>query len=742
MLEVVMKCFRGISLGVGLLALIVAGSAQAQTYVFLADDPAWSPPSDGLIRIMLVGGGAGGGGAIGSGGPGGEAVVYEEFGVYGAETYTVDVGAGGAGGVDLTNGDPGSESSFSGLGGTLTARGGNFGGGGNTVGGTSPDGVFVSGTPQNANPIYSAGGGAGLSGNGADGSIAGPPYSGGDGGLGLTITAVWGTFPVGTAPQDQIGGGGGGGTWNNGAANSDYTSSSGNYGGGDGAYPTTGATTQPTAGTANTGGGGGGGGGLIGGPVPERSGAAGGSGIVIIEFTAGSPNTIADALIHYTFESDAGDNIVNYGRLGDSMDGDPANQTIETGVIGNAIKFNPPGAHPSSNAGVFTRGTLNDSLRGAFTLACWISRPAGTVYGYEHIISLNYNNSGNLSTFPGGPDTFAQGYAGATYGVASLPVSAVVDDWHHLATTWDGTDQVLYYDGVAIQTDSHSVYGSTVANDVSFGCWARSAAYDYTWRGLMDDAYVFERALNATEIGLLYNIGAGPQPSMAVKGGASQDQTIAAGDASPTTAKGTDFGAVIRGDTSGANTFTITNELPAAAGDLTGLSVSLTGTDNSEFTVVAQPAASLIPGAATTFTVSFDPDFPGSGDGTKSATVNIANSGVSDPWTFDVTGVATNYPAPIMIASAEVAPGTGNTVGTLRALNDAQGVTYSKDGGDDEADFSISGDQLILDVAAALSDDPRYVNVKATSDWGTSDSMAIEVTVAAGGGAGTIFIFR
>jgi hypothetical protein len=214
--------------------------------------------------------------------------------------------------------------------------------------------------------------------------------------VGVTITAVWGSFPVGTAPQDQIGGGGGGGSWHNlNDGSSDYTSSSGNYGGGDGGYPISGTITQPTAGTANTGGGGGAGAGFVTSTVGERGGATGGSGIVIIEFTAGSADTIADALIHYTFESDAGDNIVNYGRLGDSMDGDPANQTIETGVIGNAIKFTADGG------GVFTRGTLNNSAYDAFTLACWIHKPTGAlVTDWEHIISLNFNHSGNLGARP------------------------------------------------------------------------------------------------------------------------------------------------------------------------------------------------------------------------------------------------------------------------------------------------------------------------------------------------------
>jgi hypothetical protein len=265
------------------MTLLGLGPAQAQT-VFTADGT-FTPPSDGLVKVMLVGGGGGGGGAIGAGGGGGEVLVVENYRVSSGVGCAVVVGAGGSGGADLTDGTAGIASTFDGA---LTAAGGGKGGGNQGDGGTSGNG-FAGGTISAAsNPFYSNAGGGGASGVGIDGSLVGaPPYKGGNGGPGLTTASVWGSV-VGGAPAN-VGGGGGGGTWyNSGGAVPDYDPSLASDGGGAGGYPITGATVQPIAGTANTGGGGGGGCGQIGSPAGERVGADGGSGLVIVEFTAGN----------------------------------------------------------------------------------------------------------------------------------------------------------------------------------------------------------------------------------------------------------------------------------------------------------------------------------------------------------------------------------------------------------------------------------------------------------------------
>ncbi len=80
-------------------------------------------------------------------------------------------------------------------------------------------------------------------------------------------------------------------------------------------------------------------------------------------------------------------------------------------------------------------------------------------------------------------------------------------------------------------------------------------------------------------------------------------------------------------------TFTVRN---SGTTNLTDFALSLDGTDANEFSVTANPTASLAPGESTTFTARFSP----TSEGTKTATLHIAsNDPVHNP--FDLTLIGT-----------------------------------------------------------------------------------------------------
>lgn len=114
-------------------------------------------------------------------------------------------------------------------------------------------------------------------------------------------------------------------------------------------------------------------------------------------------------------------------------------------------------------------------------------------------------------------------------------------------------------------------------------------------------------------------------------------QSIAIGDASPTTADHTDFGSVGVSAAAFSRTFTIEN---TGAGALTlgANAVSVGGADAARFTVTAQPATSVAASGSTTLTVAFDPLI----DGAANATLSIANDDADEsPYTFAITGTGT-----------------------------------------------------------------------------------------------------
>ena len=241
----------------------------------------------GEVEYLVVAGG--GGGSRGGGGAGGF-LTGTGLAVTAGVTYTITVGAGSSGASSSgSRGSRGSNTTISGTGfTTITAVGGGAGGayadatnsaggdGGSGGGGADfgfdrpggkgvyPGSSFISSARQGYDGAmgyngggYSGGGGAGAAGNNGGGN----PVAGGSGGAGAASS-------ISGSSVTYAGGGGGG-------SPAGVAGAGGTGGGGAGGA---GPAGTATAGTTNTGGGGGGV------RVNTVSGAAGGSGIVIIRY--------------------------------------------------------------------------------------------------------------------------------------------------------------------------------------------------------------------------------------------------------------------------------------------------------------------------------------------------------------------------------------------------------------------------------------------------------------------------
>src|SRR6185436_1604942 len=83
--------------------------------------------------------------------------------------------------------------------------------------------------------------------------------------------------------------------------------------------------------------------------------------------------------------------------------------------------------------------------------------------------------------------------------------------------------------------------------------------------------------------------------------------------------------------------FTISNSGTAA---LSVSNVTLGGTNAADFSVTAQPAATVAPSGSTTFQVTFDP----SATGLRSATLSFANGDTDEnPFNFSIQGTGTAF---------------------------------------------------------------------------------------------------
>lgn len=235
----------------------------------------------GVEYLVVAGGGGGGydsGGAGGAGGyrssvvgesSGGGASAESTLSLTASTNYTVTIGAGGNGGTSLNTRTSGSDSVF----GSITATGGGRGGDG-VSGGVGSSG----GSGGGGGSIGSAAGGAGTTGQGYAGGagINNDTETGGGGGAGAVgVAGVGGGIGVASSITGtsiyRAGGGGGGAVV--------AIRPGGQGGGGNGARN---GVAVATAGEANTGGGGGGSGSSSGYLVGKN----GGSGIVIVRYSA------------------------------------------------------------------------------------------------------------------------------------------------------------------------------------------------------------------------------------------------------------------------------------------------------------------------------------------------------------------------------------------------------------------------------------------------------------------------
>jgi hypothetical protein len=133
------------------------------------------------------------------------------------------------------------------------------------------------------------------------------------------------------------------------------------------------------------------------------------------------------------------------------------------------------------------------------------------------------------------------------------------------------------------------------------------------------------------------------------------------------------FGNVRSGESSSLD-FTILNNGTA---DLTGLTVSVDGTDAGSFTVTANPSAPLSPAGSTAFSVTFAP----TGMGAKTATLHIASND-DDEASFDIalTGTGYSFDPEIAVsqpATTDLTDGTASTsLGTVN-IGSNSGLTFT-----------------------------------------------------------------
>ena len=223
-----------------------------------------------------------------------------------------------------------------------------------------------------------------------------------------------------------------------------------------------------------------------------------------------------DSVLHLTFNNVAGSGngtvITNIGTGGTTMNGaivSTGGATIASGGrFGNALSLNGTGGNASNNIVIITNSVLKTDASATWTVGYWLkTSTAGAVIMYQG--DGTWSSSGQTMFYLNSSSTTSGTHAGAVRwaggwltGTAALNNNA----WHFVTLVDNAGTESIYVDG------SLDTVTSTMANPLASGAnqiWIGGSpdggdgAVKMT--GLIDEMYMYNRALSATEIQSLYN---------------------------------------------------------------------------------------------------------------------------------------------------------------------------------------------------------------------------------------------
>jgi hypothetical protein len=170
-----------------------------------------------------------------------------------------------------------------------------------------------------------------------------------------------------------------------------------------------------------------------------------------------------------------------------------------TGKVGNALQFDGNDYVSVGNLGIFyPKGTIE----------FWMN-PA-VVENYRNPLTTNYaggnagirfeeNSAGSFALAMG--DDSGQTQYGHTYLTSGLSPNT----WYHVVLTWDKTSNKVtgYLNGVQKFDDTQPIWPTTIPNVAIGGIlWPGRS-----WKGLIDEVAIYNRALTANEIQQQYQNG-------------------------------------------------------------------------------------------------------------------------------------------------------------------------------------------------------------------------------------------
>lgn len=220
---------------------------------------------------------------------------------------------------------------------------------------------------------------------------------------------------------------------------------------------------------------------------------------------------------HYQFEDNASDSskYLNNGQIHDNV-------TFVKGVDGKAAKFgdctDPGHIHvPNSESlmfsnefsvSYFVRSDTTNGMNGYGTCLTDGSPTSRTVFAKDHDRSGYFMKFNPINTNEGGASIAFENnrYTSPRVNSSHLIEGYQIGEWKHVVLVVKSDSVTYYVDGEMVQSDSDLVVNLGIGNgrDLYLG---KYSSYWYPLGGTLDDFRLYDRAISATEVQALYEVG-------------------------------------------------------------------------------------------------------------------------------------------------------------------------------------------------------------------------------------------